>query len=232
MTFSKLTAAALLTALTICTSSCVIHVAGHDNNDAESSEYNNVFGGVDISENQEVADISSVNGDISLANGASAKDVNAVNGNVEIGNNVSVYDLTTVNGDIRSESQLSAKGDVTSVNGNIILGENSQISGDLASVNGDLHLTQTSIGNDIHNIHGNITLIQNSVIEGDIEYNVPNNSSWWNDKKTEREHTPPTLTIDASSNVKGRIILEQIVVLEIEDPALLAKVERRYKEQQ
>ena len=191
----------------------------------ENNEYNNVFGSVEISENEAAADVSSVNGDLSLANGASAKDVNAVNGNVEIGNNVSVYDLTTVNGDIRGQSQFVAKGDVTTVNGNITLSENSQISGDLASVNGDLYLTQTSVGNDIQNIHGNITLIQNSVVEGDIEFNVPNNSSWWNNKKTEREHTPPTLTIDASSNVKGRIILKQLVVLEIEDPALLAKVD-------
>jgi hypothetical protein len=41
-----------------------------------------------------------------------------------------------------------------------------------------------------------------------------------------------TLTIDESSDVKGKIILYQVVVLEIDNPALLSKVERRYTTQE
>lgn len=230
MTLSKLTPAALIIALSISTSGCIIHVGGHDNNDSGKNDYSSVFGGVDVSQNRQVGDLSSVNGNITIEDGASADDVDAVNGNIEIGNSVTVHDLSTVNGDIQAKSKLSVKRDVSTVNGNISFGENSKIDGDVATVNGDINLTRTIIDEDITTRNGSITLLQGSVVEGDIEFESQDDSSWWGDKS--REHNPPTLTIDASSDVKGKIILRQVVVLEIENPALLAKVERRYKEQE
>jgi cytoskeletal protein CcmA (bactofilin family) len=230
MTFSKLTTAALLTALTLSTSGCIIHVGGQDNNDSGKSDYSSVFGGVDVTENKQVGDLSSVNGNITMQDNVSARDVDAVNGNIEAANNVSVHDLSTVNGDIQTQSYLSVKGDVSTVNGNISFGENSKVNGDVATVNGDISLTKTAVGDDIKTKNGSITLHQGSIVEGDIEFESQDDSSWWADKS--REHNPPTLTIDGSSDVKGKIILRQVVVLEIENPELLAKVERRYKGQE
>jgi predicted acyltransferase (DUF342 family) len=230
MTLSKLTTAALLTALTISTSGCIIHVGGHDVDDGDGVEYSSVFGGVDISENKQVGDLSSVNGNITIQDNVSARDVDAVNGNIEIGNNVQVHELSTVNGDIKTQTYLSVKRDVSTVNGNITLGADSMVGEDVTTVNGDIYLTQTFVSDDIKTKNGSITLVDGSVVEGDIEFESQEDGGWWSDKS--REHNPPTLTIDGSSDVKGKIILRQIVVLEIESPALLAKVERRYKEQE
>jgi hypothetical protein len=230
MTLSKITAAALLTALTLSTSGCIIHVGGQDNKDIDKSDYSSVFGGVDVSENKQVGDLSSVNGNITMQDNVIAGDASAVNGNIEIGNNVTAKELSTINGDIKAQSYLSVKRDVSTVNGNIIFAANSRVGQDVTTVNGDIVLTNTSVGNDIQTKNGSITLLQGSVVEGDIEFESQDDSSWWSDKT--REHNPPTLTIDASSDVKGNIILLQVVILEIENPALLAKVERRYKEQQ
>jgi predicted acyltransferase (DUF342 family) len=230
MTFSKLTTAALLTALTISTSGCIIHVGGQDNNDRDKSGYSSVFGGVDVSENKQVGDLSSVNGNITIQDNVSARDVDAVNGNIEISNNVQVHELSTVNGDIQAHTYLSVKRDVSTVNGNITLGADSMVGKDLTTVNGNIHLTQTYVSDDIKTKNGSITLVKGSVVDGDIEFESQEDGGWWGDKS--REHNPPTLTIDSSSDVKGKIILRQVVVLKIENPALLTKVERRYKEQE
>lgn len=230
MTRSKLTTAVLLAALTVSTSGCIIHVGGNDKNDSDGIEYSSVFGGVDIAENKRVGDLSSVNGNITIEDNATARDVNAVNGNIEIGNNVTVNDLSTVNGDIQTQNFLSAQRDVSTVNGNITFGENSKVDEDVTTVNGDISLTSTTVGDDITTKNGSISLLKGSVVEGDIEFESQDNSSWWGEKS--REHNPPTLTIDASSDVKGIIILHQVVILEIDNPAVLAKVERRYKGQE
>lgn len=225
MTLSKLTKTALLTVLTLSTSSCIIHVGGQDNNDNNETDYSSVFGGVDVSENKQVGDLSSINGNITLQDNVSARDINAVNGNIEIGNNVQVHDLSTVNGDIQAQTYLSVRRDVSTVNGNIILGTDSMVGEDVKTVNGDISLTQTFVSDDIKTKNGSITLAKGSVVEGNIEFESQNNG-WLSD--TSAEHNPPVLAIDSLSDVKGRIILRQVVVLNIENPALLAKVERDY----
>jgi hypothetical protein len=230
MTFSKLTTTALLITLTLSTSGCIIHVGGQDKNGSNKSDYSSVFGGVDVSENRQVGDLSSVNGNITMQDNVSARDVDAVNGNIVIANNVQVHDLSTVNGDIQAQTYLSVKRDVSTVNGNITLGADSMVGQDVKTVNGDIYLTQTFVSDDIKTKNGSITLVEGSVVEGDIEFESQNGDGWWGHKS--REHNPPTLTIDALSDVKGKIILRQIVVLEIESPELLAKVERRYKDQE
>jgi hypothetical protein len=230
MTLSKLTTAALLTVLTLSTSGCIIHVGGQDNNDSDNSDHSSVFGGVDISENKQVGDLSSVNGNITIEDNVSARDVNAVNGNIELDNNVQVHDLSTVNGDIQALTYLSVKRDVSTVNGNITLGSDSMVGNDVTTVNGDISLTKTFVSDDIKTKNGSITLVKGSVVGGDIEFESQNDGGWWSDKSP--EHNPPTLTIDESSDVKGKIVLHQVVILEIDNPALLAKVERRYKGQE
>lgn len=229
MTITNLTTAALLSVLTLSTSGCIIHVGGQDNNDRDKSDYSSVFGGVDVSENKQVGELSSVNGNITMQDNVSARDVNAVNGNIEISNNVQVHNVSTVNGDIQAQTYLSVKRVVSTVNGNITLGSGSMVGKDVTTVNGDIYLTQTFVSDDIKTKHGSITLVEGSVVEGDIEFESQVSGGWWSDKS--REHNPPTLTIDGSSDVKGRIILRQVVVLEIENPVLLAKVERNYRDE-
>ena len=98
MTSSQLTTAALLTALTLSTSGCIIHVVAQDHNNSDNADYSSVFGGVDVSKNKQVGELSSVNGNINIEDNVRAEDVNAVNGNIEVDNNVQVHDLSTVNG--------------------------------------------------------------------------------------------------------------------------------------
>ena len=230
MTISNLTTAALLTVLTLSTSGCIIHVGGQDNKDIDKSDYSSVFGGVDVSENKQVGDLSSVNGNITMQDNVSARDVDAVNGNIEISNNVQVHNVSTVNGDIQAQTYLSVKRDVSTINGNITLGADSMVGKDVSTVNGDILLTQTFVSNDVKTKNGSINLVDGSVVGGDIEFESQDDGGWWSDKSS--EHNPPTLTIDESSDVKGKIILHQVVVLEIDNPALLNKVERRYKTQE
>jgi carbonic anhydrase/acetyltransferase-like protein (isoleucine patch superfamily) len=230
MTLSKLTTAALITVLTLSTSGCIIHVGGQDNHDNNKTDFSSVFGGVDVSENKQVGDLSSVNGNITIQDNVSASDVNAINGNIEIGNNVKVHELSTVNGDIQTQTYLSVIRDISTVNGNITLGSNSMVGKDITTVNGDISLTQTFVSDDIKTKNGNITLVEGSVVEGDIEFESKYDGGWWSD--TSLEHSPPVLTIDGTSDVKGKIILRQIVVLNIENPSLLAKVEHSYRNQE
>jgi predicted acyltransferase (DUF342 family) len=233
MTLSKLTTTVLLTALTLSTSGCIIHVGGQGNNDSEHSDngdYTRVFGGVDVSKNKQVGNLSSVNGNITMQDNVSARNANAVNGNIEIGHNAQVNELTTVNGDIQAQTYLSVKRDVNTVNGNIIFAANTRVGQNVTTVNGDITLTNTIVGDDIKTRNGSITLLQGSIVEGDIEFESQDENSWWGDKAP--EHNPPTLTIDESSDVRGKIILRQVVILEIENTALLAKVEHRYKDKE
>ena len=183
-----------------------------------------------MSENKQVGDLSSVNGNVTLQDNVVARDVSAVNGNIEISNHVQVNGLSTVNGDIQAQTYLTVNRDVSTVNGNIFFAANTKVGQDVTTVNGDIKLTQTVIGDDVKTKNGSITLAQGSIVEGDIEFESQHDKSWWSEKS--REHNPPTLTIDELSDVEGKIILNQLVILEIANPALLAKVERRYKSQQ
>ena len=230
MTLTKLSIAALLTALTLSTSGCIIHVGAQDHNNSDKTDHSSVFGGVDVSKNKQVGELSSVNGNINIEDNVRAEDVNAVNGNIAVDNNVQVHDLSTVNGDIQAQTYLSVKRDVSTINGNITLGADSMVGKDVSTVNGDILLTQTFVSNDVKTKNGSINLVDGSVVGGDIEFEYQDNGGWWSDKS--REHNPPTLTIDESSDVKGKIVLHQVVVLEIDNPALLKKVERRYKTQE
>jgi hypothetical protein len=230
MTLTQLSIAALLTALTLSTSGCIIHVGAQDHNNSDKTDHSSVFGGVDVSKNKQVGELSSVNGNINIEDNVRAEDVNAVNGNIEVDNNVQVHNLSTVNGDIQAQTYLSVKRDVSTINGNITLGADSMVGKDVSTVNGDILLSQTFVSNDVKTKNGSINLVDGSVVGGDIEFESQDDGGWWSDKS--RKHNPPTLTIDESSDVKGKIILYQVVVLEIDNPALLSKVERRYTTQE
>ena len=224
---SRLTFSALLITLALSTSGCIIHVGGHNNDSDKSS----VFGGFDISKNSQIGDISSVNGGIVLQDGVTAEDVSTVNGSIEIGKNVKLIEASTVNGDIEAKNNLKVENYLGTINGSITLQNGSQVGSHLSNVNGEIVLTGTTIGGDIETINGDITLSHNSIIEGDILFDSNNDSGWWGKHDGNNSHTP-TLTIDASSTVKGKIVLERKVVLEIANSELLEKIERHYKTEQ
>lgn len=208
------------------TTGCIIHVGGH-NDGRDGADHSSVFGGLNILENQIVEDVSSINGNINIKSGAKADDVETVNGNIELEKNIQVGELSTVNGDIQAKANLQVENDVSTVNGNISLASNSTVKDDVSTVNGDIELTSTTVGGDIETRNGSITLENGSVVEGNILFEERDQDKRWGNNSR-----LPTLTIDANSNVLGKIILEQKVVLEIENKALLAKVERRYNSEE
>ena len=69
-----------------------------------------------------------------------------------------------------------------------------------------------------------VSLRDATQIGGDIIFQAQEDKRW-------SKGDLPTLSIDASSDVQGKIILHRKVILEIQNTALLAKVERRYSEQ-
>jgi cytoskeletal protein CcmA (bactofilin family) len=228
MKFSRFTLASLITAVSLTTSGCIIHVGGH-NDDHDNEEFSSVFGGLDISENRQVGDLSSVNGNIVLQNGVRAENVDTANGNIELGENVHVQDTATVNGNIEAQANLIVSGDMNTVNGGISLLENSAVSKDITTVNGDIILLGTLASGDIETTNGDISLQKGSVVEGDIVFESKNDDNWLGNNNNDRL---PTLTIDASSEVKGRIILNRKVILEIDNQLLLDQVERNYSTQE
>ncbi|MGS2720842.1 hypothetical protein [Paraglaciecola aestuariivivens] len=223
MTYNKTIQNLLLGSIALGLSGCIIHVGG---NKDSNGDYSSVFGGVEIEANREVGDLSSVNGNIEISDNSSAKDLDAVNGNIHLGKNVSVVKVSTVNGNIEANKNLRVKADVSTVNGTVELAKGAEIGGDVTTVNGDILLTQSLVKENVRTKNGSIYLTHNTQVNGDLEFESPEGNGWWSEK--ERKHNPPKLIIDASSNVAGRIILRQKVVLEIANTELLDKVEHKY----
>jgi cytoskeletal protein CcmA (bactofilin family) len=223
MKFAHLTSFSFITLLAISTSSCIIHVGGHD--DDEYSHHNgnvsHVMGDIEIDADSQMQDLSAVNGDIILANRVSAEDIDTVNGSIEIGKHVSLFSASSVNGDISAEEDLMVKNDVSTVNGNIEINEDSKVGGNISTVNGDIKLRAVEVQGELETKNGDISLLKGSVVSGDIIYRSQDQNRWSNNDL-------PKLIIDSDSTVLGRIILQRKVILEIDNPALLSKVERNY----
>jgi DUF4097 and DUF4098 domain-containing protein YvlB len=195
--------ALIVTPIVLELSGCVIHVGGGHSSDSGGG-VSSLFGDVSVSAGKSVNDVSSVNGDVELEDNVIARTVDTVNGDVEIGDHVVVRSISVVNGDIEVD-------------------EHGRINGDVSNVNGDISLVATHVTLDVVTNNGDISLTRSSHIAGDLVYRDSNGSkrNWG---------TPPTLTIDADSTVDGQIILERPVNLNIENPALLEKVQHRFGE--
>jgi DUF4097 and DUF4098 domain-containing protein YvlB len=204
-------------------SGCIIHVGGNEH-DSYDEDLNRVFGDIEVSAYRHVDDVSSVNGNIELQHEVSADDVETVNGNINLGQQVSLHSLSTVNGEITAEAGLRVSQDVSTVNGDISLSKDSQVLQGISSVNGDVLLNNVTVGSDVETVNGDITLSSGSLVEGDIIFRSNDNNRWQNTKQL------PTLKIDASSSVSGKIILQRNVILEIDNTELLSKVERQYSQ--
>lgn len=220
---------ALLILTSTLSTGCIIHVDSNGHGGHNNGEVSSVFGSLEVGEGKQVSDVSSVNGGVTIRDHVRAEDVETVNGDIELGDNVSVHSVETVNGSIETGHHFIARGNISTVNGGISILADSTIDGDISTVNGDIKLNNVAGGADIETYNGSIFLTNNSVISGNIVFEARDTDSWsWN----HNDDNPPTLKIDSSSNVQGKIILKRKVNLEFENPALNDKVEQHYQNKQ
>lgn len=189
--------------------------------DGSQTTIDKVLGSAVVGSNQHYGDISLVNGSVQMASNSSANDVSVVNGSIELRDNVSVNSASTVNGSIESGSGLQVATNLETVNGKIRPGSKAQIGGNIDTVNGDILLDSSEVAHDVSTVNGDIKLTGNTVVKGDLVYKPRGKKKsffgWRNDSK-------PTLHIGADAVVEGRIILQQEVELQLDNPQMQAKV--------
>ena len=188
---------------------------------ADLADIDKVNGSANIASEQHYADISLVNGSINMASNSSAKALTTVNGSINLEDNVQIHSANTVNGKIVAGSRLKVFKALNTVNGKINLGANANINGEVSTVNGTITLVDSEVTGNVTTLNGDISLKGNTVIKGDVVYKSRNKSkSWW----SWGEDAKPTLHIDKNAIVEGNIILEQAVNLQINNPAMQAKI--------
>lgn len=209
--------------LLLSTSGCIIHIGGHNDGTSNShSDISSVLGDLEVDADSDVNDISTVNGSITIQDNVQANEVDTVNGDISIAENVRIHEASTVNGDIDAESNLVVRNGLSTVNGDITLGEKAEIGSDISTVNGDISLKSALVKGQIETKNGDISLHDATRVDGDIVFQARDEKRWFSGEL-------PTLRIDASSEVQGKIKLYRQVVLEIDNPDLLVRVERLYQ---
>ena len=197
---------------------CIVSPAFADGN---QTTIDKVLGSASVGTNEHYDDISLVNGSVKMASNSSAKSVSTVNGSIELRDNVKLQSASTVNGSIESGKGLQVAGELSTVNGKILPGAEAVIGGNVASVNGDIVLDSSEVAKDISTVNGDITLTGNTVVKGDLVYKPRGKQKsffgWRNNSK-------PKLHIAADAVVEGQILLQQEVELQLDNPAMQAKV--------
>ena len=224
MKFQRLAQLSFIGFLLLSTSGCIIHVGGH-NDGANNShgDISSVLGDLEVDADRTVNDVSTVNGTITINDNVQASELDTVNGSITIAKNVSIHEASTVNGDIDAESNLVVRNGLSTVNGDITLGAKANIGSDISTVNGDISLKNAQVKGDIETKNGDISLLDATRVDGDIVFQARDEKRWFSGEL-------PTLTIEANSMVQGKIKLYRQVILEIDNPEMLAKVERLYQE--
>lgn len=188
---------------------------------AAQSNIDKVMGSAVVGSNQHYGDISLVNGSVQLASDSSANDVSVVNGSIELRDNVRLNSASTLNGSIESGSNLQVAGNLETVNGAIRPGTAASIGGSIDTINGDITLDNSAVAQNISTVNGDISLTGSTVVKGDLVYKPRGKKKsffgWSNTSK-------PRLHIAADAVVEGRILLQQEVELQLDNPAMQAKV--------
>ncbi|MEO3677656.1 hypothetical protein [Rheinheimera fenheensis] len=188
---------------------------------ADNINIDKVMGSAVVGSQQHYGDISLVNGSLQMASDSSANDVSVVNGSIELRDNVRLNSASTVNGSIESGSNLQVAGNLETVNGAIRPGTAASIGGSIDTVNGDITLDNSEVAQNISTVNGDISLTGSSVVKGDLVYKPRGKKKsffgWSNTSK-------PRLHIAADAVVEGRILLQQEVELQLDNPAMQAKV--------
>tara|TARA_R110002073_G_scaffold4917_5_gene31025 strand:+ start:3074 stop:3721 length:648 start_codon:yes stop_codon:yes gene_type:complete len=178
------------------------------------SNKSKVFGNVEVHNGEQAGDVRSVNGNIRLEANSEVEKASTTNGGIRIDDNVKAQELSTVNGSIRAGEGLIVDAGVRTVNGDIRLKSGSRIGDSVITVNGSIQLTGSSVGEDVETLNGDIEL-RHSIVKGDVVFR---------EKQHYGHHSPPTLVIDANSEVRGRIILRQEVELQIAEGARVGEI--------
>jgi len=203
---------------------CIIHVGASDAKGgyayASDRDYTSTNKSVKVPSGKSLGEVSSVNGSVTIDDGVTATEVSNVNGRIRIGDNVTVESVSLVNGSIKIGENFSAAGSVETVNGSIDIDEESIVNGNIETVNGDVRLEEVSVAKDIVTVNGDIFLTDGTVIEGDVRFEgKPNKNNW--------PSRAPTLTVDKTSDIRGKIIIYKDVDFNFADPSMMDKVERR-----
>lgn len=219
----KSTKFAMALGLMVVLSGCIIRVNADDSDGYHGGNIDRVMGGIDVGEGQTVEDLNSVNGGITLRDHSHAGKVETVNGGITIYDDVVVESVEATNGAIRAGDRFVANGNVSTVNGSITLRKGSTVDGDIKTVNGAISLQGTRSGRDVETVNGDIEITDNSTVAGDVVFKRVNH----------RYHNEglPSLTVDASSTIKGTLYLYQPVDLHIADGAHVGSIVKRYDEE-
>ncbi|MBT1451835.1 hypothetical protein KJ365_13160 [Glaciecola sp. XM2] len=211
-------------AATLILTGCIIHVGASDGKGAytytDGDDYTSTNKSVKVAKGLTVGEVSSVNGSLSLDDNVTAEEVSNVNGRIRIGDNVTVESVSIVNGSINIGEGFSASEDVSTVNGNINIEQNSNVGASITTVNGDVDLDNVTVAENIVTVNGDIALLNGTIVEGDVRFERK-------PQRNNRSNRPPTLKVDASSQIRGAIIIYDEVNFEFADPTLMDKVQRR-----
>lgn len=187
-----------------------------------------VFGSITVDAGQTVGNVSLVNGAITLEQNSRAQAVDTVNGSIDLYSGAQLDSATTVNGSIEVAESVTVSGDITTVNGSVSVDSQSQVGGNIETVNGDISVADASVNRDLTTVNGDITLTGDTVVQGDIVFKKRGKK--WSFFGFNSDDDKPTLTIGRNVQLHGKIVLQQDVTLKLENPALAAKVEKRFSD--
>ena len=179
-------------------------------------------GNIDVTEGEWVGNLKSLDGSIRLADHSHVARASTVNGSIIIGDGVTIASARTTNGSIHAGESLRTEGDLKTVNGSIRVARGSTVGSNVKTVNGSVHLAGTHVKRDVETVNGDIAIINGSKIDGDVMFRRPDGAGWF------RHRTPPTLTVDAGSTIRGTVYLYQRVNLDIAKGAKVGKIVSRY----
>ena len=177
---------------------------------------------------EKVSSMSSVNGDIEVGKGAKVGEIDSVNGDIEISSNATIKNIDSVNGDIEISTNVIISNDIDTVNGDVEVKKGSEISGNINSVNGDLDLSRTIVKGDVQVVDSDVTFVDGTVIEGDFIVKKNNSNGFFG--MFSGSSKKQKIIIGKNVVIKGKIIFEKAVNLELDDSAKITEIDYAYKQ--
>ena len=182
---------------------------------AEGPNIDKLNGAIRTESGKAYGDLETVNGAISVRADVEAEEVSTVNGSISIDERARVRSAEAVNGSISIERDASVEFGVESVNGGISLRQGARGGGSVETVNGSLKLRGAEVQGDLSNVNGSITVDEGSFVHGGITVKKSKGWNFWGDSNSK----PPRVTIGANSVVKGTLMFEREVELEVHPTA-------------
>lgn len=216
-------------------SACTISI-GADRAVADGRGASEVNKSITVPAGANAGDLSTVNGEIRVGPGARAGDVETVNGSIDLADQASVADVETVNGSVRGGAGVRIEGDLEAVNGSLRFGPGLRLAGDATTVNGSVEASQCEVGRDVETVNGTlrfdscqlrgamelvngrVELSGTTVLAGDLTVRKP--SMGWGNSNNKK----PVIVIGAGVEVRGRIVLEREVDLQIDPAARVGQI--------